>query len=299
MHKFLIIIGRIKWLGLIGLIGVILGNPYLKLFWLVMLLGLIEIFYNLPVTFQSIKQVFSIPVTYISHDFCLPSPNNHNCKIEYILPFERECSVVNGGLDKSVSHSWYILPQRYAYDFSVIDQHGKSHTGDGKSVENYYCYGMNIISPADGEVVSVCDKYADSKVYADGTVDCSARDIRGNYIMLKHDGNQYSTIAHIMPKSILVAAGQKVKRGEIVARCGNSGNSSEPHIHFQIQDGKNFFASAGLPIHFSDITITENDNYKLYDSRPLNIEESRVPFADFNKAEIRSIHRGQTVKNHN
>jgi hypothetical protein len=297
LHKFLIIIGRIKWIGLIGLTGYISGNPYLKLFWLFFLLGLIEIFSNFSIFFQSLKQVFSIPITYISHGFCLPSIKNNNRTSKYILPFEGEWSVVNGGLDKNVSHSWYILPQRYAYDFLVIDEHGKSYTGDSKSVESYYCYGMNIISPADGEVVSVSDKYADSKVYADGTVDCSAKDIRGNYIMLKHNENEYSTIAHIMPKSILVAAGQKVKQGEIIARCGNSGNTSEPHIHFQIQDGKNFFASAGLPIQFNDITISMKGNYKSYDSRPLNIEEIQV--ADSNNTELKSIHRGQTVKNSN
>lgn len=297
LHKLIIKIGRLKWIGLIGLIGDILGNPFLKLFWLFFLLGLIEIFINLPVFFQGIRQFFSIPITYISHSFCLPSKINYNCKSKYILPFEGAWSVVNGGHDKNVSHSWYILPQRYAYDFLVIDEHGKSYTGDGKSVESYYCYGMNIISPADGEVVSVGDKYADSKVYADGTVICNARDIRGNYIVLKHNENEYSTIAHIMPKSILVAVGQKVKQGQIIARCGNSGNTSEPHIHFQIQSGMSFFASAGIPIQFSDITITENDNYKIYDSRPLNIEEIQV--GDSTNAELKSIRRGQTVKNNN
>lgn len=293
LRKFLIIIGRIKWIGLIGLIGDILGNKYLELFWLFMLLGLIEIFYNLPVFLQSVKQMFFMPITYISHGFKLPSVNNYICKSKYILPFEEKWSVVNGGVYNEVSHSWSILPQRYAYDFLVIDEYGKSHTGDGKSVESYYCYGRNIISPADGEVVNVGDKCADSKVYADGTVDCSASDIRGNYIMLKHNDNEYSTIAHIMPKSILVAVGQKVKQGEIIARCGNSGNSSEPHIHFQIQDGKNFFAAAGLPIQFSDITITENACYKLYDTRPR-------PFliADGkNSAQLKYICRGQTVEN--
>ena len=204
MHRLLVYVSRIKWVGLIGLIGDILGNPYLKLFWLFMLLGLIEIFYNLPVFLQGLKQIFFIPITYISHGFQLPSANNYICKSKYILPFEGKWSVVNGGVSKEMSHTWSILPQRYAYDFLIIDENGRSHTEDGKLVESYYCYGMNIVSPADGEVVSVCDRYGDSKVYADGTVDCSACDIRGNYITLKHSHDEYSTIAHIMPKSILV-----------------------------------------------------------------------------------------------
>lgn len=298
MHKLLVFFSRIKWIGLIGLLGDILGNRYLRLFWLFMLFGLIEVFYNLPVFFQCIKQLFLLPIIYISHGFKLPTKVSYTCKSRYILPFEGKWSVVNGGVDKQVSHSWGIPTQRYAYDFLIIDNNGKSYTGSPKLVENYYCYGMNIIAPADGEVVSVNDKYDNSKVYVDGTVDCNAKDIRGNFIVIKHNNFEYSTIAHIMPKSIMVTLGQKVKQGEVIAKCGNTGNSTEPHIHFQLQDGKSFFASAGLPIEFSDIIITENSYYKLYDNRLFPNKIDDVTFIESkNRCGLKYIHRGQIVKN--
>lgn len=298
MNKLIVFLSRIKWIGMIGLLGNILDNQYLKLFWLIMLFGFIEIFYNLPVFFQSIKQLFSIPIVYISHGFKLPTKNNYICKSRYILPFEGRWSVVNGGVDKEVSHSWSILPQRYAYDFLIIDNSGKTYKDDPKLAENYYCYGMNIIAPADGEIVVVSGKYNDSKVYGDGTVDCNAKDIRGNFVVIKHNDYEYSTIAHIMPKSILVTLGQKVKQGEIIAKCGNSGNSSEPHIHFQLQNGKSFFASAGLPIEFSDITITNNACYNLYDNRPLPSKYKDTLFEEGNnRYSFNYIHRTQMVGN--
>lgn len=82
--------------------------------------------------------------------------------------------------------------------------------------------------------------------------------MRGNHITLQHNEKEFSTIAHLMPNSITVAVGQKVVRGQVIAKCGNSGNTSEPHIHFQLNDGKSFFASAGLPVKFKNVFATEN-----------------------------------------
>jgi murein DD-endopeptidase MepM/ murein hydrolase activator NlpD len=224
----------------------------------------------------------------------LPSKDNYTCKGKYILPFEGKWSVVNGGVDKELSHSWVIPSQRYAYDFLIIDNNGKSFSGDPKKVENYYCYGQNIIAPEDGIVVSVCDKWEDSKVYGNGTLDNLIKDICGNSITIKHNESEYSFIAHIMPKSILVNVGQQVKKGEVIAKCGNSGHSTEPHIHFQLNDGKSFYTSAGLPIEFDNIKITENEFYRLYDNRPLPIKNSGSISKELSSKYIR---RGQTVEN--
>ena len=84
-------------------------------------------------------------------------------------------------------------------------------------------------------------------------VDCHASDVRGNYIIIQHSEHEYSTIAHIKKDSFCVKVGDKVYRGQQIARCGNSGNTSEPHIHFQVQQGKSFLLSASLPIWFEKI----------------------------------------------
>jgi murein DD-endopeptidase MepM/ murein hydrolase activator NlpD len=197
----------------------------------------------------------------------LPSKENFICKVDYILPFLERWTVVNGGVGKELSHSWGIPTQRYAYDFFILDNEGKSNTGNKKVLASYYCYGKSIIAPADGVVVNLNNKHNDSRV--DGKkVYCDAWDIRGNFIVIKHNDKEYSSIAHIMQNSFMVNIGDKVRQGEIIAKCGNSGNTSEPHIHFQLQTGKSFFLSAGLPIAFSNISAKDKNNYRLADKRP-------------------------------
>lgn len=81
------------------------------------------------------------------------------------------------------------------------------------------------------------------------------KDIRGNYIVIKHSENEYSLICHIKSNSFLVKKGDAVKRYQKLAECGNSGNTTEPYIHFHVQNRKGFVLSAGLPIEFKDIKV--------------------------------------------
>ncbi|MBA1336216.1 MAG: Peptidase M23B [Firmicutes bacterium] len=258
MIRFVSILAKLKWLGLIGLLGSITGNTYLTLFLLFFLLGFIEIFSNLPVFCQSIQQLLSYPLILFHHRFCLPSKENYTAKTDFILPFQGQWYVANGGVDKKTSHSWNMWPQRYAYDFVIVDKNGKTCSGSGKELQEYYCYGRDVLAPADGEVVGIADNHPESRVYGGGRVECRAKDVRGNFIMLKHNEKEFSTIAHLMPNSITVALGQKVVRGQAIAKCGNSGNTSEPHVHFQLNDGRSFFISAGLPVKFKNVFATEN-----------------------------------------
>lgn len=258
MNRFLGLLVRLKWLGLIGLLGSVIGNAYLRKFWLFFLLGLVELFSNLPAARQSVQQLLSYPVIWFGHRFCLPSRENTTTRTDFILPFRGQWYVANGGTDKKASHSWHVWPQRYAYDFVMIDENGKTHSGSGRELRDYYCYGQDVLAPADGEVVSMACNHPESRAYGDGRIGCRAKDIRGNYIMLKHNEKEFGTIAHLMPGSVTVALGQKVIRGQAIAKCGNSGNTSEPHVHFQLNDGKSFFASAGLPVRFKNVRATEN-----------------------------------------
>ena len=196
----------------------------------------------------------------------MPSKDNYDCKVDYILPFEGKWTTFNGGVSQELSHSWAIVPQRYAYDFIIMNDEGKSLSGDNKSLQSYYCYGKNIIAPADGTVVKVSNKHRDSRVTGK-KVYCDTWDIRGNFIVIKHAEKEFSLIAHLIPGSVTVRVGDRVKQGEVIAKCGNSGNTSEPHIHFQLQTGKSFFTSAGLPISFVNIHAEEKVNYGLADPR--------------------------------
>jgi len=154
----------------------------------------------------------------------------------------------------------------------MLDKEGKSFTGTGTSLTDYYCYGKKILAPADGVVVEVKSSCKDSKVMGNGKADPLIKDIRGNYVVIQHSEIEYSCLAHLKPESIWVSEGQTVKRKQPIAMCGNSGNTSEPHLHFHIQNGKSFFTSAGLPIHFQNIQAAPLSNYSLYDKRPVKIE---------------------------
>jgi len=211
-------------------------------------------------------QIFGNLFVKIAYGSKLPSAPNYDCKVDYILPFEGKWTVFNGRIDKEFSHSWGLIPQRYAYDFIIMDDEGKSFAGDNTSLQSYYCYGKNIIAPADGIVVKVSNNHKDSRVT--GTkVYCDTWDIRGNFIVIKHAEKEYSVLAHLIPNSVTVQVGDKVQQGQIIAKCGNSGNTSEPHLHFQLQSGESFFASAGLPISFVNVNAQKKTNYALADSR--------------------------------
>ncbi len=195
--------------------------------------------------------------------------DSYNPKVEYSLPFDGEWGVANGGVTKETSHSWEILPQRFAYDFLIVDEEGESYRGDKKNLGSYYCYGKDVLAPADGVVVSFKNNFPDCRIMDDGQPDPDTPDIGGNRIIIKHSSNEYSAICHLMPKSIIVRKGQTVKRGDVIAKCGNSGNTTEPHIHFQVQNTAHFYSSIGLPILFNNIQKRLHKLYHVVDGCPL------------------------------
>lgn len=296
MHKLIAITSRAKYLGLLGILGIVLDVAHMRLLSLFWLLALVEVFASPRRMWQSLQQLAGIPHIYLTHRFHLPSKETYRSQIAYGLPFEGEWVVVNGGTDRRSSHSWGIPTQRYAYDFLIIDDEGKTYQGDATRVESYYCYGKKILAPADGEVVAVSAHQRDSRTFGDGTVDPTTKDILGNYIIIDHGESEFSFIGHLKPGSIAVVGGQEVHRGEVIGRCGNSGNTSEPHVHLHVQDGKSVFASAGLPVAFDGITATRHEGYEQRDPRPLP-EELLADTSVANDSARCYIHRGQRVAN--
>ncbi|MFH5798481.1 M23 family metallopeptidase [Haladaptatus sp. CMAA 1911] len=167
-------------------------------------------------------------------------------------------TVINGGPTREHSHSWSILTQRYAYDFVITDDKGRTHVGDGSRPEQYFCYGEPILAPADGVVVEAHDGHRDGP-RAGGWLDLRQRNILGNHVTIEHADGEYSVSAHLQRGSVTVTEGDRVERGQRVGRCGHSGNSTEPHLHFHVQDRPNFYLGMGLPIRFDGVrTTTEN-----------------------------------------
>ena len=264
-----------KWAKYIGLLSYILSLfsdyvlfSYLTLF---VLFVVVEIALNASVFFGSIALLWGMLVIKRRYKNNLPSVETFSSSVIYSLPFEGPWAVVNGGFTREYSHSQNIPVQRYAYDFLQMES-GRSCSGNEREVGSYYCYDCYdwaILSPAGGVVVKVNNRSNDSLILGKGRYFNRSNHIAGNYVIVKHAEEQYSLMAHLKKDSMLVKAGERVVRGQKLARCGNSGNSTEPHLHFHLQNGPNFFTSVGLPIRFSDITIQPCPRYVQMDGRPV------------------------------
>ena len=185
------------------------------------------------------------------------SPIEYRQKVRYTLPVAEAWYVFNGGVSRRESHSWEVANQRYAYDF-VISDNAKLRWARGKSgehLEDYFCYGEPVLAPAPGEVVETRTGVPDAPRSGSGWVDPSTRDFRGNFVIIRHAEDEYSFSAHLAPGSVRVKQGELVERGQEIGRCGNSGHSTEPHLHFHVQDRADFFEASGVPVAFDDIAV--------------------------------------------
>jgi len=199
----------------------------------------------------------------LKYGFKLPDKDNYICKSDYILPFTGKWCVYDGGVTKELSIVWSEMSQRYAYFFIILDDDGNNFKSHNTMVGNYHCYGKDVLAVADGVVVKVNDKHPNSKT--DGmTAYLDTWDIKGNHIVIQHNDSEYSYVGHLMPDSATVKVGDKVKQGEVIAKCGNSGYTNEPHLHFQLQSSKSFNLSAGLPVAFTNIRATNSVGYKMW-----------------------------------
>lgn len=149
------------------------------------------------------------------------------------LPFKGEWSVTWGGDTKEQNYHVESVAQKNAFDFLIYDEKGLTHKGTGEANEDYYAFGKELYAPCDGEVVLVVDGIKDNipgilnPIY-----------IPGNTVIIKTANGEFVFFAHFKQHSIVVKQGQKVTTGALLGLCGNSGNSSEPHLHFHLQNWK-------------------------------------------------------------
>jgi len=210
---------------------------------------------NPTVMTQDLLQFAGGAASFLRHGGSLPDAESYDQQVDYRLPVEGTWTVVNGSPEREYSHSWIYPNQRYAYDFLVTDDEGRSRPeGTSAAVEHYYCYDQPVVAPADGVVVDAFDAALEAS-RGGGFSHPLKRSIQGGYVTIKHAESEYSFLAHLRPGSVPVEPGQRVKRGQEVGRCGHSGNSSEPHLHFQIQDGPDLLTAASLPVQFDDVAV--------------------------------------------
>ncbi|HEU4557282.1 MAG TPA: M23 family metallopeptidase [Longimicrobium sp.] len=164
------------------------------------------------------------------------------------LPFDGDWYVFWGGRTREQNYHVVAPDQRFAYDLVVL-RDGKSHTGDGTRLEQYHCWGRPILAPGAGTVITAVDSLADQ---VPGTMDRA--NPAGNHVILDHGNGEFSLLAHLRRGSVAVRPGQRVASGDKLGECGNSGNTSEPHLHYHLQNGPQFGRAEGLPAQFIGYT---------------------------------------------
>lgn len=181
-----------------------------------------------------------------------------------------------------VPHRW-VTNEEFGFDLLATGGDGKFHKGDGSRLDDYYAFGKDIRAVADGTVVEVLTDAteANDRLQRPGesAADFEKRTLMaqnellaksykaplGNYVVLRHAGGEYSHYAHLKQGSVRVKAGDTVTRGQVIAQLGHSGNTTEPHLHFQLTDGPDSLYSRSIPINFKDIFVEGLG----YEGRPL------------------------------
>jgi len=148
--------------------------------------------------------------------------------------------------------------QRFAIDFLQVDSAGNSRRpgSDPLKNESYYAYGTPLLAVADGIVVATKDSIPQN-VPGGRAVKIDLVTVGGNYVGIDIGGGKYALYAHVQPGSLRVKVGDHVTRGQVIALLGNSGNSTEPHVHFQIADAPAFLSSEGVP-YATDFDVVGN-----------------------------------------
>jgi len=167
-----------------------------------------------------------------------------------MLPFKDEWTVIWGGDTKEMNYHVESEAQKNAFDFVIKNDKGNSYKTDGKTNEDYYAFGKELIAPCDGEVVLVVEGVKDNIPGISNPVY-----VPGNTVIIKTENNEYLFFAHFKQHSIAVKQGQKIKQGQLLGLCGNTGNSSEPHLHFHVQNVEDTNSATGVKCYFDKIQV--------------------------------------------
>lgn len=186
----------------------------------------------------------------------VPTPERTVTKLQ--LPFKGEWTVFWGGDTKEQNYHIEHRAQKNAFDFVITDESGKSYKTDGKTNDDYYAFGKELFAPCDGEVVLVVDGIKDNEPGKMNPVY-----VPGNTVIIETKNNEYLFFAHFKQHSIKVKEGQTIKQGKLLGLCGNSGNSSEPHLHFHVQNVEDMIDATGIKCFFETLIVNgeEKNDY--------------------------------------
>lgn len=186
------------------------------------------------------------------------------------LPFAGLWLARNSPARRVPSHGSDLLGERYAIDFIGVDN--RRQTADRidwrtllatEPVERFFSYGRPILAPGDGVVVKVHDAEIDHvgrrsqlalvpyMLGQPARLRQGVGAVAGNHVIIAlRESGAFAALAHLQAGSVRVAVGERVTAGQYVAACGNSGNSTQPHVHVQVMDSSDLSVARGVPMVF-------------------------------------------------
>ncbi|MGV9449617.1 M23 family metallopeptidase [Streptomyces sp. NPDC003635] len=191
-------------------------------------------------------------------------------------PVTGRWSALNSPADRTPSHGTHAYGQTYAIDLVAEPEPGarpgfRALWPLARRSTDFPAFGAPLLAVADGTVVRAEDRQRDhlSRTSLPGLLylmlaEASVREmagvrrIVGNHLVLDLGDGTHALYAHLNRSSLAVAEGDRVRAGQVLARCGNSGNSSEPHVHFQLMDGPDPDTARGLPFRWRGIGVPGN-----------------------------------------
>lgn len=173
----------------------------------------------------------------------LGEPGSHPVLVPFLGAWQ-----VSQGIDGRHTHRG---PWRDAFDFVVLDEKASSFREQGTRLADYYAFGAPVLAPVSGTVWKADDRMPDNRP---GEVDVRAGRNFGNYLMLRTADGVFVLLGHLKQGSLSTRPGEWVEAGQVVAACGNSGRSTQPHVHLQVQSLDDIEAPT-RPLHLRSVTV--------------------------------------------
>ena len=218
----------------------------------------------------------------LSHQITVSDSQNTSTDLAYMLPLNSQMAINLGSpldgerwltlnLNNQEGHRRALnlyddiprFAQRYAIDWIKLDEQNQSFDGDATINENYYAHGQNVYAVQDGIISKIVNGFPDN---TPGNLGDGSAPLAGNFILLTMDNGESALYGHLLVDSILVLEGSRISKGDLLARVGNSGNSSEPHLHFHVAEvidpqSPSTLNGIGQPFSFESFYVDADANF--------------------------------------